>query len=368
MKYKIIGWESCDNPWYNVKESVTAHVDEIIQEDIRKHGYMFGGDAHEEYCPVLNDGTLVSYSWRGWGGVMARAYAHDGDMAYMDFYMDQLIAPKKRKYPKQYPDGAKVVPTCTLAEKFEMHLDDEMFAAMKDGKKRVEFRLFDDKRKKIDIGDYIRFVGKDGSLLMRVVDELVENSFKKLYKYLVDPAFGNGFTAEELGFAAGTDEDSFEEAMSAIYPPAAQQGGVIALVLEKATPLYFVAFNVWTDSSDMVDRLLEIEDLLESPCFTDDYDIENALAEIAPFERFVDRFRRAVVSSSLDDALREALGELYGKQESLMKFFKQYYCPFSLDVIAVYPDVGAEQPVLPAEAEAFCKAVKAESFLSYVEL
>ena len=40
---------------------------------------------------------------------------------------------------------------------YEMKLNDEPFQKIRDGKKTIELRLFDEKRRKLELGDHIIF-------------------------------------------------------------------------------------------------------------------------------------------------------------------------------------------------------------------
>lgn len=58
---------------------------------------------------------------------------------------------------------------------YEMRLNDEPFQKIRDGKKTIELRLFDEKRRKLEVGDYIIFSRVDN------VDEKVAAKVKALY-------------------------------------------------------------------------------------------------------------------------------------------------------------------------------------------
>lgn len=68
-----------------------------------------------------------------------------------------------------------------------MHLSNEPFESISSGRKTVEMRLNDKRRKYIDIGDFIIF-NKDGgdTLLVKVVDKAVYNDFEELYAHYGD--------------------------------------------------------------------------------------------------------------------------------------------------------------------------------------
>lgn len=61
-------------------------------EEIRKHGYKFDGPYHQNGkmgCPIAEDGSYITHSYRSWGGVMADAWSCVEKYCYnyMDFYM-----------------------------------------------------------------------------------------------------------------------------------------------------------------------------------------------------------------------------------------------------------------------------------------
>lgn len=80
-------------PWQGgVPETETQEAEDAIIEDIKKNGYIFSGWDHqnaETGCPMFEDGTVRTYSLRGWGRVMATAWNlrdENGEPDYMKFY------------------------------------------------------------------------------------------------------------------------------------------------------------------------------------------------------------------------------------------------------------------------------------------
>ncbi len=62
---------------------------EAIRVEILEKNLVITGSMHqEEYTPLFSDGTVGSYSFRGWGDLMAAIFseAEDKDYNYMDFY------------------------------------------------------------------------------------------------------------------------------------------------------------------------------------------------------------------------------------------------------------------------------------------
>ena len=67
--------------------------------------------------------------------------------------------------------------------KHEMGLQPKYFDYIKNGTKRIELRLFDEKRQKIKLGDIIEFTNPDGEMLVvKVVGLLRYESFEDLFK------------------------------------------------------------------------------------------------------------------------------------------------------------------------------------------
>jgi ASC-1-like (ASCH) protein len=165
MKHKIIGWTNCEDEHYPIRDEVSPSARQAIIEEIRKYGYLFGGDVHEELSPVFNDGTMASYSWRGWGDVMAEAWKmkNDSGYAYMNCYMDELIEASARKYPADDVDIDKIVPLEDIKETFTISLDNQQFDAIANGESKVKLELAYEIRKTLDVGDYIEFVKQDNT-------------------------------------------------------------------------------------------------------------------------------------------------------------------------------------------------------------
>ena len=68
--------------------------------------------------------------------------------------------------------------------KYEMKLNDKPFNDIKLGNKKIEMRLYDEKRRLIKIGDIIEFTNRSSNekLSVLVVDIHIFNSFNELYK------------------------------------------------------------------------------------------------------------------------------------------------------------------------------------------
>lgn len=91
MKLRVVGWVY---PYYTFEEGeVTWSVRNAIIDEIKKHGYFFSGEAHQDYActPVLNNGKKYLFSRRGWGDIMAEAHGYTGCMDYTLFDMSMFL-------------------------------------------------------------------------------------------------------------------------------------------------------------------------------------------------------------------------------------------------------------------------------------
>ena len=74
-----------------------------------------------------------------------------------------------------------------------MKLNNDPFNRIKEGKKVIEIRLYDEKRSLIKLGDIIEFTNRD-------TDEVIKTIVEGIYKFKnFDELFKN-FTKEELGY------------------------------------------------------------------------------------------------------------------------------------------------------------------------
>ena len=76
-------------------------------------------------------------------------------------------------------------------------------------KKTIELRLYDDKRRKIQTGDRIKFVNTENNdmLEVEVIELFVFDSFKTLYAEL--PLLECGYTEKGIGTASPNDMDLY---------------------------------------------------------------------------------------------------------------------------------------------------------------
>ncbi|MEC2056211.1 ASCH domain-containing protein [Peribacillus psychrosaccharolyticus] len=84
----------------------------------------------------------------------------------------------------------------------KMGLYSEHFQSIKEGKKKVEVRLNDEKRRKIKVGDTIEFIKvpeQDGTLLVQVAGLKKYDTFKAMYEDIPFKDFDcEGWTMEEM--------------------------------------------------------------------------------------------------------------------------------------------------------------------------
>ena len=104
----------------------------------------------------------------------------------------------------------------------KMKLQEDPFERIKNGTKTVEFRLYDEKRQTIQIGDEIEFSKLpelQEKLLVKVIDLYKEKSFEKLFKKVF----------------VGEDEKIIEKAksMNRFYAPEQEKEyGVVGIKIE----------------------------------------------------------------------------------------------------------------------------------------
>ncbi len=91
-----------------------------------------------------------------------------------------------------------------------MNLKPSPFEMIREGKKTIELRLYDEKRKMISVGDTITFVNTEDSAdtLHVVVEDLhVFDSFEKLYETL--DLLQCGYTEEDIDTASPRDMEVY---------------------------------------------------------------------------------------------------------------------------------------------------------------
>lgn len=106
----------------------------------------------------------------------------------------------------------------------EMNLQPKYFDFMKDGTKRIELRLYDEKRSQIELGDIIEFSkSENDKLKAEVIGLLRYNSFKDLFE---------DFDISILADASMTKEELLN-VLSEFYTPEKQaEYGVVGIRLK----------------------------------------------------------------------------------------------------------------------------------------
>lgn len=126
MKLRVVGWTYYDD--YLEEGSNGWAARSAIIDDIKKHGYIFSGWAHQEAdccAPVLNDGKMYCYSQRGWGDLMAEAHGYTGRMDYARFAF--AIDDDSEIRPTEYFDEENFTPEYDLNESFEINVSKDIF-------------------------------------------------------------------------------------------------------------------------------------------------------------------------------------------------------------------------------------------------
>ena len=91
----------------------------------------------------------------------------------------------------------------------KMKLQNGPFCSIKEGSKDIEMRLYDEKRKQINIGDFIEFTNvlNDEKISVEVINLHIFKSFKELY---------SNFDKVRIGYKSG--EKAQPEDMEKYYP------------------------------------------------------------------------------------------------------------------------------------------------------
>lgn len=68
---------------------------------------------------------------------------------------------------------------------YNMHVEDDVFKSIKDGRKTIEMRLFDEKRREFKVGDFIIFKNRktNDTLKCEITNLFQYNNFEELYKH-----------------------------------------------------------------------------------------------------------------------------------------------------------------------------------------
>lgn len=92
----------------------------------------------------------------------------------------------------------------------KMSLASTPMKSIRNGEKTIELRLYDEKRRKIAVGDIIKFVNAKNvtdTLCVTVEDLFVFDSFEELYKNL--PLLECGYTKDNIDKASPSDMELY---------------------------------------------------------------------------------------------------------------------------------------------------------------
>ena len=181
---------------YNVIDGKNTYFcDLYLDVAIKSHGEVFVLD-EDELSDAYKNGIIIKEQCE-------KAYfaAQKIIDAYGGEKVRDLISLCKKYFDKLYPE-------LSLRQIFEMKLMPEPFELIRGGKKKIELRLYDEKRKKICVGDLISFSCGNDKLNAKVVDLYKENDFLTLF---------NKYPMTDMGFSSGTSALEGAEQMREYY-------------------------------------------------------------------------------------------------------------------------------------------------------
>lgn len=163
MKYRVVGWTDYDSDEVEGVDCNSFAERNAIIDEIRKKKYFFSGFDHQEMwncVPVLNDGKKRWFSQRGWGGVMAEAYNHNGKYDYSLFAFGTI--PNKASYPYDEFEKDKFIPETNLNETFEVVVPEDIFNFAK-----TKNPFF------MDDLEELRFIDKNDTLILKCGENIL---------------------------------------------------------------------------------------------------------------------------------------------------------------------------------------------------
>lgn len=107
----------------------------------------------------------------------------------------------------------------------EMKLQDDPFKKISDGTKTIEMRLYDEKRKKVKVGDLIEFTNvlNNEKLITRVINLYIYKDFDELYK-----------NHDKVSIGYNEDEEASPSDMSMYYSDEdIEKYGVVGIKIKK---------------------------------------------------------------------------------------------------------------------------------------
>lgn len=354
MKYKVIGWTSCDDCVYPSHKYLTEPLERAIIEDIKANGYCFGGDAHDRFCPVLNDGTRAIYSARSWGRVMGRAHGvYSGGYDYIHFYMDEFIDEKRRVYPKLYVDESLIMPREDLKDTFHITLPDGQFFAVRDGEMSVLVRPFDEQSKLFDVGDYIEFVRQgreDESVRMCVAGMNLAETFLKLLTCYVRNVKSNECKDEpcydftSLGISrACTAEEAAEYFLKEYGKEREKEFGAVAIEIKRPSheckTYLFLKLKGIDDYRIDMGAYERMDNLgMAISAFTEDYVLRKYGYEIARNEEY---------DVDINNMVRKTIRNFVGKEKEIRQMLERFGAEMYLEIVPeIRADCDEPKPIL----------------------
>ena len=182
---KVIGWIDYDDFQFESAEGTDEEL-KAVADNIKEHGYKFGGDDHENYpccCPVLSNGKALRLSWRNWGYVMALAYdlkTEDGNYNHILWYMGEY-GPSERVFPKREElDYGAITGYKVLV--YEV-ADEELYSVNNAFISRLVFPIEFFNKNELHVSDKI-IVKHNGAVLFNAVvgpDKFIRTTVKELY-------------------------------------------------------------------------------------------------------------------------------------------------------------------------------------------
>ncbi len=165
MKYRVIGWTYYEsNEFLDSGNTIGFAERNAIIDEIRRHGYLFSGFHHQEswdgVVPILNDGRKRCFSQRGWGGVMAEAYGHEGKYDYAAFTFSGSLSEEGLRFAPECYSLDDVTPEVIENEDFTVTVNEGLFAL---AKVRNPFYLEDT--------EALRYLDHDDTVTLRCGDE-----------------------------------------------------------------------------------------------------------------------------------------------------------------------------------------------------
>lgn len=108
-----------------------------------------------------------------------------------------------------------------------MNLNESPFEKIASGKKTVELRLYDEKRRKLDIGDYIIFTNLTNK------SQRIAVKVKALYRYASFDELFSEISPERCGNEPGTPAENAAEGMRKYYSKEQEEDcGVLGIKVE----------------------------------------------------------------------------------------------------------------------------------------